>query len=82
MYKNYCEKYPEPERKISERYYRVVFKKENIGFSRPSVDDCVECLIYEDHKTQIEQENTVQEHDKKLNAGQEQQHDKESCTLC
>ena len=69
MYKDYCEKYPE-----------------NIWFTCPSVADCVGCLIYKDHKKEIEQENTaddeVQDHDEKLNAGPEQQHDKESCTLC
>ena len=29
--------------------YFIVFQEENIVFSRPSVDDCEICLMYEDH---------------------------------
>ena len=35
---------------ISLRYFEVLFKKQNSGFSQPSVDECVECLVYVDHK--------------------------------
>ena len=48
LYRHYCEN--RPNFKVSLRYFQIIFKKQNIGFSRPSVDECVECLVYADHK--------------------------------
>ena len=46
LYRHYCESHPN----FSLRYFQIIFKKQTIGFSRPSVDECVECLVYADHK--------------------------------
>ena len=37
--------------KICYKIYCNVFKSENIGFSRPSQDECEICLSYKDHST-------------------------------
>ena len=44
MYKNFSEN-----NKICYKTYCNVFKSENIGFSRPSLDECEICLSYKDH---------------------------------
>ena len=44
MYKNFSEN-----NKICYRTYCKVFKSENIGFSRPSRDECEICLSYKYH---------------------------------
>ena len=33
--------------------YDNVFRSENIGFSRPSVDDCERCMQYNDHINEV-----------------------------
>ena len=47
MYKNFSEN--EENNKICYKTYCNVFKSENIGFSRPSQDECEFCLSYKDH---------------------------------
>ena len=47
MYKNFSEN--KENNKICYKTYRNVFKSENIGFSRPSQDECEFCLSYKDH---------------------------------
>ena len=42
-------------KKVSYSAYYTVFKSENIGFSRPSVDDCEVCLQFNDHKATNEE---------------------------
>ena len=47
MYKNFSEN--KENNKICYKTYCNVFKSENIGFSRPSQDECEICLSYKDH---------------------------------
>ena len=47
MYENFSEK--NENNKVSYKTYCNVFKSENIGFSRPSQDECEICLSYKDH---------------------------------
>ena len=47
MYKNFPEN--KENNKICYKTYCSVFKSENIGFSRPSQDECEICLSYKDH---------------------------------
>ena len=46
MYKNFPEN--KENNKICYKTYCSVFKSENIGFSRPSQDECEICLSYKD----------------------------------
>ena len=48
MYKNFSEN--KENNKICYKTYCNVFKSENIGFSRPSQDECEICLSYKDHQ--------------------------------
>ena len=47
MWDDYCDKHKD--NPVSYITYFNYFKKENIGFSRPTVDGCEECLAYQNH---------------------------------
>ena len=74
-----CEDFIEKNGRLcSYQTYQRTFQRENIGFSKPNVDECPVCLEYKDHLAAASQAFT----ESNLTTGDSEQHDVVNYEVC